>query len=407
MQGQGDISVEFSAYLDGQLTPEAARWVDRAAAESPDVARRLHDLRRIRTILRAIQPVSPGPDFVARVLAEARRRGLMRRVVRERMLQGVIRLASAAAAVLLVAFVAGVAVQGFMHQSGPFQPHGTRGGQAAPAVAVAPRPGSGETSPGGGMKGGKSEELLARGSGSAAPAVTAGATFRKGDVERLAALGSRVRTLNLAVMDLGAGAKEVAAVLADAGITRFSAGGRQLDSADQPDARLPAPKPAAAPAKPGADELTGFSLMPGESDELRFLVMAPPDRIDAVTRRLDSLRQKENPEESSNGLCIAGVSRPAAAMPKAASTQPDSLPAAKAVAASPAEPYHAANLQRLPNASQLEARQSRATTVPASQAAGAPGPPASGMRNEAIIITVRLRRADTNGPDPMRNLKQR
>jgi hypothetical protein len=385
MQGQGDISVELSAYLDGQLTPDAARWVDRAAAESPDVARRLHDLRRIRTILRAIQPVSPGPDFVARVLAEARRRGLMRRVVRERMLQGVIRLASAAAAVLLVAFVAGVAVQGFMHQSGPSQPHGTRGG----------------------MKGGKSEELLARGSGSAAPAVTAGATFRKGDVERLAAFGSTARTLNLAVMDLGAGAKEVAAVLADAGITRFSAGGRQLDSADQPDARLPAPKPAAAPAKPGDDELTGFSLMPGESDELRFLVMAPPDRIDAVTRRLDSLRQRENPEESSNGLCIAGVSRPAAAMPKAASTQPNSMPAANAATASPAEPYHAANLQRLPNASQLEARQSRATTAPACRAAGAPGPPASGTRNEAIIITVRLRRADTNGPDPMRNLKQR
>jgi hypothetical protein len=94
-------------------------------------------------------------------------------------------------------------------------------------------------------------------------------------------------------------------------------------------------------------------------------------------------------------------------MPKAASTQPASLPAAKAATDSPAEPYHAANLQRLPNASQIEARQSQAATAPASQAAGASGPPASGPRNEAIIITVRLRRADTNGPDPMRNLKQR
>jgi hypothetical protein len=323
------------------------------------------------------------------------------------MLQGVIRLASAAAAVLLVAFVAGVAVQGFMHQSGPSQPHGTRGGQAAPAVAVAPRPGSRETSPGDGMKGGKREEFLGKGSGSDALAVAAGATPRKDEIERLASLGSTVRTLNLAVTDLGAGAKEVAAVLADAGITRFSAGGKQLDSADQPDARQPAPKPTMAQSKLGADELTGFSLMPGESDELRFLVMAPPDRIDAVTKRLDSLRQKENTEESSNGLCIAGVSRPAAAMPKAASTQPASLPAAKAADASSAEPYHAANLQRLQNSSQFEARQSQAATAPASQTAGASGPPASGPRNEAIIITVRLRRADTNGPDPMRNLKQR
>jgi hypothetical protein len=157
-----------------------------------------------------------------------------------------------------------------------------------------------------------------------------------------------------------------------------------------------------AQSKLGADELTGFSTMPGESDELRFLVMAPPDRIDAVTKRLDSLRQRENTEESSNGLYIAGVSRPAAALPKAASTQPAGLPAAKAATDSPAEPYHAAEIQRLQNSSQLEARQSRATTVPASQAAGASRP-----RNEAIIITVRLRRADTNGPDPMRNLKQR
>jgi hypothetical protein len=89
-------------------------------------------------------------------------------------------------------------------------------------------------------------------------------------------------------------------------------------------------------------------------------------------------------------------------MPKAASTQPASLPAAKAATDSPAEPYHAANLQRLQNSSQFEARQSQAATAPASQTAGASGP-----RNEAIIITVRLRRADTNGPDPMRNLKQR
>ena len=401
MQGQGDISVELSAYLDGQLTPEAARWVNRAAAESPDVARRLHDLRRIRTILRAIEPVSPGPNFVAGVLAEARRRGLMRRVVRERMLQGVTRLAAAAAAVLLVAVVAGVAVQGFMRRSGPSQPQGTRGGQAAPAVAVAPRPDSGETSPGGGMKGGKSEELLARDSGSAAIAAAAGATFRKGDVERLASLGGTVRTLNLAVTDLGAAAKEVTAVLAEAGITRFSADRWQYDSTDRAGAREPAPKPTITRSKVGPDDLTGFSTIPGESDELRFLVMAPPDRIDAVTRRLDGLRQREDLAESSNGICIEGLPRPAAVLPKAAETQSANSPDPKATTGSPGEPYRAAEIQRLPNASQLQAGQGQAAAGAASQAAGQARPP-----NEAIIITVRLRPTDANRDNPTRNLKQ-
>ncbi len=385
MHGQGDISVELSGYLDGQLTPEVARWVDRAAAESPDIARRLHDLRRVRTILRTMEPVSPAPDFVARVLAEARRRGLMRRVVRERMLQGVVRLASAAAAVLLVAGIAGIAVQSFMNHSGPSQP------QAAPAVAVAPRPG-------GGMKDGKSEEIMTKGSGGAALAVAPGAALRKGEVQRLAAIGSTARTLDLAVTDLGAGAKEVTAVLADAGITRFSADGINFD-ADRLGTRDLTPKPTMEQSKLGPDELTGFSPIPGESDELRFLVMAPPDRIDAITKRLDSLRQRENPDESSNGLCIAGVSRPAAALPKAATTR-QAGPTASATD-SPGEPYHAAEIQRLPNPSQFQARQSQAATTAASQAAG----PAR-ARNEAIIITVRLRRSDTNRSDPARNLKQ-
>jgi len=402
MQGQGDISVEFSAYLDGQLTPEAARWVDRAAAESPDVARRLHDLRRIRTILRAIQPVSPGPDFVARVLAEARRRGLMRRVVRERMLQGVVRLASAAAAVLLVAAVAGVAIQGLRNRSGPANLQGPRGGQAAPALAVAPMPGSGETSAAGGMKVGRGEAVLnENGGGRASLQIAAAKKLEKGNVEGMATLGSTARILNLSVTDLGAGAKEVAAVLADAGITRFSADGRHRDSTGPINDRLPAPEPTAPSAKLGPAESTGFSTMPGEGDELRFLVVAPPDRIEAITRRLDSLRQRETVEESSNRFCIAGVPRPAAAMPKAASTQPPNMPATKTAAGSPAELYRAADIQRLNNASQIETRQRQAASAPASQAAGAPGP-----RNETIIITVRLRRPDTNRPDPARNVKQ-
>jgi hypothetical protein len=397
MQGQGDISVEFSAYLDGQLTPDAARRVDRAATESPDVARHLHDLRRIRTILRAIRPVGPGPDFVARVLAEARRRGLMRRVVRERMFQAVVRLASAAAAVLILAAVAGVAVQGIIHKSAPARTQGARG-QGDPAVAVAPIAGQGGTSRGGTAHG---EGSLGRDGAAAAIAINGGVAFSNGDFDRLAALGGKARTLNLAVTDLGAGAKEVAAVLAGAGITRLAASGGQLDRPGPPDARRPAPKPTMPQSKLGLDELAGFSPMPGESDELRFLVMAPPDRIDAVARRLDSLRQRENTEESSSGLCIAELSRPATALPKAASTQPDSLPAAKAATATPADLYRAAEIQRLSNPSQFDARQSQAATAPGSQAAGAPGP-----RNEALIITLRLRRPDANRPDPARNLKQ-
>jgi len=366
MQGQGDISVEFSAYLDGQLTPEAARRVDRAAAESPDVARGLHDLRRVRSMLRAIKPVSPAPDFVARVLAEARRRGLMRRVVRQRMLQGVIRLASAAAAVMLVAVVAGVAVQGLMNRSGPSGPQGTRAG-----------------------------------AGEAAPAGAAGAASPNGEVRRLAGFDGRARTLNLAVTDLGAAAKEVTAVLAEAGITRFSADRWQYDSTDRAGAREPAPKPTITRSKVGPDDLTGFSTIPGESDELRFLVMAPPDHIDAVTRRLDGLRQREDLAESSNGICIEGLPRPAAVLPKAAETQSANSPDPKATTGSPGEPYRAAEIQRLPNPSQFQARQRQTATGAASQPAGAPGP-----RNEAMIITVRLRPGDTSRDNPTRNLKQ-
>jgi hypothetical protein len=364
MQGQGDISVEFSAYLDGQLTPEAARLVDRAAAESPDVARGLHDLRRVRSMLRAIKPVSPAPDFVARVLAEARRRGLMRRVVRQRMLQGVVRLASAAAAVMLVAVVAGVAVQGLMNRSGPSGPQGTRAG-----------------------------------AGEAAPAGAAGAASPNGEVRGLASLGGRARTLNLAVTDLGAAAKEVTAVLAEAGITRFPAGSLEFDSAGRAGAREPAPKPTMPRSKVGPDDLTGFSTIPGESDELRFLVMAPPDRIDAVTRRLDSLRQRESLDESSSGLCIEGLPRPAAVLPKAATTRQAGTTAN--ATNSPGESYHAAEIQRLPNASQIEAGQGQAARGAASQAAGQAGPP-----NEAIIITVRLRPSDTSRDNPARNVKQ-
>jgi hypothetical protein len=400
MQGQGDISLEFSAYLDGQLTPEAAKWVDRAAAESPDVARGLHDLRRVRTMLRAIEPVSPAPGFVARVLAEARRRGLMRRVVRQQMLQGVIRLASAAAAVMLVAVVAGVAVQGLMNRPGPAGHEGTSAPEAAPAIAAAPRPGNKETSRGSGMRAGKFEEIPAKGGSEAAPAGAAGANLLRGEDRRLASLGGRARTLNLAVTDLGAAAKEVTAVLAEAGITRFSADSFEFDSTDRTGTPGSAPKPTLARSKVGTDELTGFSTIPGESDELRFLVMAPPDRIDAVTRRLDGLRQREDLDESSIGLCIEGVPRPAATLPKAAATRPPGPPDANATV-SPGEPYHAAEIQRLPNASQIGAGHGQAAAGAASQAAGQARPP-----NEAIIITVRVRPSDANRPDPTRNLKQ-
>jgi hypothetical protein len=387
MQEQGDISVEFSAYLDGQLTPDAARWVDRAAAENPDVARRLHDLRRIRTILRAIEPVSPAPDFVARVLAEARRRGLMRRVVRERMIRGAVRLASAAAAVMLVAVVAGVAVQGLRNPSGPAGAQGTPAREAAPAIAAAPTPGFDEAP---------------RGRGRATARAT-GRPLHNGKVERLATIigDGKARTLDLAVTDLGAGAKEVTAVLADAGITRFSADDWQYDSANRPGVRPPAPEPTTPPSKLGLDELTGFSPIPGESNELRFIVMAPPERIDAVARRLDNLRQKENPDDSSNDLFIAGVSRQASTLPKAVETQPAGPPAAKAKVDSPGEPYHTAELERLKNASQLQAGQNQAAPAATSQAAGS-----AGARNQAIIITIRLRPSDANRSDPARNLKQ-
>lgn len=440
--------MELSAYLDGQLPPDVARWVDRAATENPDVARRLHDLRRIRTILRSLEPVSPGSDFVARVIAEAKRRGLMRRVVRERMIQGIIRLTSAAAAVLLIAVVAGVAVQSFMREPMPTGPL-SGPGPDAPVVAAAPRPEGAPTAPGSGRTRGRETVFDKDGDGRRRPmdakpngnevieptvrGVLAGRKFAyegeagKDGHARRKDLGLKfgedsgeAHTLDLSVADLGAGAKEVEAVLASAGIGRSTGGVDEIAKIAEFDASgsgtvvdtpgvtgiakpaRPAEPDATAPsAKLGLGRLAMFYRAHGDTDELRFIVVAQPDRIAAVTKRLGDLRQRRDFEESSRGLCAGELARPGAGLPKAVSAPVQTSPAAKPSPKSrPAtEPYHTAELQRLANNSQA-ARQTSTGNAPTSQAAQPARP-----GRELLIITVRLRPPEANRADPMRNTK--
>jgi anti-sigma factor RsiW len=72
-----DIQEQLSAYVDGQLNDEEARQVEQAIGADQTLARDLAAIRATRDVLRAEQALSPPPDFVDRVLAEARRRNLI------------------------------------------------------------------------------------------------------------------------------------------------------------------------------------------------------------------------------------------------------------------------------------------------------------------------------------------
>jgi len=69
--------VSVSAYLDGELEVAEAERVDAAAGADPDLAGLLGDLRDTRRMLRRLEPVGPEAGFSARVVAAARRRGLL------------------------------------------------------------------------------------------------------------------------------------------------------------------------------------------------------------------------------------------------------------------------------------------------------------------------------------------
>jgi anti-sigma factor RsiW len=72
-----DIQEQLSAYVDGQLSGEEARRVEQAIQADESLARDVAAIRATRDVLRAEKTLSPSPDFVDRVLAEARRRNLI------------------------------------------------------------------------------------------------------------------------------------------------------------------------------------------------------------------------------------------------------------------------------------------------------------------------------------------
>ncbi|MCD6303765.1 MAG: hypothetical protein J7M21_02245, partial [Planctomycetes bacterium] len=73
MSTKDDISRDFSAYLDGELSEADARAVEQAVRDDPALARRLDELAAVRGLLRAI-PREPAPkDLAAGVMARAER----------------------------------------------------------------------------------------------------------------------------------------------------------------------------------------------------------------------------------------------------------------------------------------------------------------------------------------------
>ena len=448
MASRVDISMDLSAYLDGELGPEAAGRVDRAATASSEVARRLHDLRRLRAILRAFEPVRPGSDFVARVIAEARRRGLMRRVVRQRRIAGAMRLASAAAAAMLVATIAGVAYQSWTHRA---DTGGAGASAPPPALAVVPerdrldQAGRASSSAGTDDKRGLSwSGDMPHGKGGAAPVSRA----------------SSLRRLELAVTDVGAGAKEVTAALTDAGLAKTDINNSRIltalasavsESAEAPRAgkaraaRAPrlevgggvspamkakagkggSPEEALGLAKPdpAPGEPVGFARIPAGEGEVRFAVVAPPDRIEALFGRLGHLRGRQAEGPSACDVCLAGTTTHGPRLPEssapAAPASPNEIAAnaAKAATTAPVRPtgpeWGVARLRRIgdgQNGTAVQAqgeideirRELGATSAPAAQASQASQAAAPARRSELLIITVRRRPPD-NPPDPGRN----
>lgn len=457
MSSHGDISTDLSAYLDGELTPEAAGRVDRAVTASAEVSTRLHDLRRLRTILRAFDPVRPGADFVARVIAEARRRGLMRRVVRERMIGGALRLASAAAAVMLIATVVGIAYQSYLHRG----PAGEGRANKAPVVAAAERT---DSAPPAKVSDEYTGGLRAKWSG----ASSAG----NQDIWHSTGTAS-LHKLDLAVPDVGAGAKEVAAALTELGLAKadfrdthslgawaFSLGEPSPPGVTMPaKARAaPAPRPKDVPDRsvegdviskigpldtertkseaklgPGQGEQAGqagFVRIPAEPDEVRFAVVAPPRRIEALRRRLGHLRGLG---AGDMGICDSCFTAPSTRSgyrtraPEAAAPATAKAGTADASTTRPGEEkdqrWLAARLQRIGNGQiesdltgagespHIEGIEPQAQPAAADPVAGVQQPapaqtdgPVAGPtpRNEVLIITIRRRPAD-NQADPGRN----
>jgi hypothetical protein len=104
------ILADLSAYLDGELGPAQVQRVEKAVAGDQAVEAELAALRRTRELVRGLERVRPGPDFVAGVLEKAERFRL-RAPAHERPQDGmpVFRLV-AVAAVILVAMGVCVAV---------------------------------------------------------------------------------------------------------------------------------------------------------------------------------------------------------------------------------------------------------------------------------------------------------
>jgi anti-sigma factor RsiW len=92
----------LSAHLDGELTPDEQREVERLVAEDPEAALELDALRTVRARLRAAPPVDPPFGLYERMLRAGNPEGKGRRGVRVRWLASAV--ATAAVWMLVLGF---------------------------------------------------------------------------------------------------------------------------------------------------------------------------------------------------------------------------------------------------------------------------------------------------------------
>ncbi len=71
------VPERVSAYVDGELDGAALEQFEQELAGDPQLARHVEQVRRLRALVGAEESESPPGDFADRVLAEARRRGLL------------------------------------------------------------------------------------------------------------------------------------------------------------------------------------------------------------------------------------------------------------------------------------------------------------------------------------------
>lgn len=420
MDEQRDIREELSAYLDGELRAAPAQRVAVAARAEAALAEELAGLRATRNLLRCLPPVRLDAGFTARVLAEAQRRGLLpTRRARTGLWVG----RAAAAAVLLLAACVGGIVLSTVSGRRPESP--LADGAGGPVVLaraersleeadLAGRRGSTSGHAGGaptgpGSRGGPASVLDAAaatpkcGKGVApAPGSGTGSRADRSNYDvALASLknelakrfghvaGTRqhalVQEIDLPVRDLVAARQQVVAVLARAEVPPLGV----LEA--HPEARVRAAAGQPAPT----DWLRFYHEGPADPRSFLYVVVDTNESLAQVSQAVRELRASWQEAAPSKRLLLGGDALHRSTAPALPRT-PAPSPARPPTTQQQQQPYHVAQIRRLPD-------EKEPSSAPAARPATAPARAIPAL----LIITVHLRPdAPTTTSQAVLNLKQ-